>query len=172
MKYCSRTSTSTSKIESYMHWHWMLENQFHSLNRIHLDIDQKLNIIKSFASFLESEKTSVTRSNFIKNIIVEVRGLLDELPLLEKTEGDMLLLTSVPFPNIKLELSESLGLEMEYILTMLRMFYQRTLRMTPMPNKKEAKELIRCLMLAIQPIKKHLDRIEKEWYPALSEWLQ
>ncbi|KRF44117.1 hypothetical protein ASG93_04215 [Paenibacillus sp. Soil787] len=38
------------------------------------------------------------------------------------------------------QLSESLELEMEYLLTMLRMFYQRTLRMTPMPNKKEAKE--------------------------------
>lgn len=172
MKYNSNTSTITSKIESYMHWHWMLENQFHSLNKTHSDVDQKLNIIKSFASFLESEKTSVTRSNFIKNIIVEVRGLLDELPLLEKKEGDMLFLTSIPFPKIKLEPSESLELEIEYLLTMLRMFYQRTLRMTPIPNKKEAKELSRCLMLTIQPIKKHLDRIEKEWYPALSEWLR
>lgn len=172
MKYYSHTSTSNSKIESYMHWHWMLENQFRSLNRLHSDIDQKLNIIKKFASLLESEKTSLTRINFIKKMIEEIRGLLDELPLLEKKELDMLLLTSVPFAKINIETNESFESEVEYLLTMLRMFYQKTQRMTPLPNKKEARELSRCLMLTIHPIEKHMDRIEKEWYPAIMEWLQ
>ena len=84
----------------------------------------------------------------------------------------MLLLTSAIFVKIKLEPHESLELELEYLLTLLRMFYQRTQRMTPLPNKKEAKELSRSLMLTIQPIEKHMDRIEKEWYPAILEWLQ
>ncbi|KRE49765.1 hypothetical protein [Paenibacillus sp. Soil724D2] len=171
MGYYSDTSAS-NEIANYMHWHWMLDNQFRSLHRLHSDIDQKLKIINGLASNIESEKTSVTRINFIKKMLDEVRGLLDELSLFEKKEGDMLLLMSVPFAKINIETNESFESEVEYLLTMLRMFYQKTLRMTPLPNKKEAKELSRCLMLTIQPIENHMDRIEKEWYPAILEWLQ
>ncbi len=171
MGYNSHTS-ARNEIANYMHWHWMLDNQFRLFHRLHTDIDYKLKIINALASNIESEKTSVTRINFIKKMVEEVRGLLDELSLLEKKEGDIRLLTSVPFAKINIETNESFESEVEYLLTVLRMFYQKTLRMTPLPNKKEAKELSRCLRLTIQPIENHIDRIEKDWYPAILEWLQ
>lgn len=171
MGYYSHTSVS-NEIANYMHWHWMLDNQFRLFDRLHYDIDHKLKILNGLASNIESEITSAMRIHFIKKMIEEVRGLLDELSLLEKKERDMLLLTSVPFAKINIETNETFESEVEYLLPMLRMFYQKTLRMTPLPNKKEAKELSRCLRLTIQPIENHMDRIEKEWYPAILEWLQ
>lgn len=171
MGHNSHTSAS-NEIANYMHWHWMLDNQFRLFHRLHNDIDHKLKILNGLASNIESEITSITRINFIKKMIEEVRGLLDELSLLEKKERDMLLLTSVPFAKINIEMNESFASEVEYFLTVLRTFYQKTLRMTPLPNKKEAKELSRCLRLTIQPIENHIDRIEKDWYPAILDWLQ
>ncbi|CAH1202264.1 hypothetical protein PAECIP111891_02096 [Paenibacillus allorhizoplanae] len=163
--------SSPVEMNNYLHWHWMLDKQFRSLNVVYEDIAICLNLIKELSVYIELEKNRHHRMTLIQNMVKEIRNLLDELYPFQKMEKDLLFLAS-PYATFQVSLCELLEQELYYIMETLKLFYTRTQRMTVRITKKEARELTRCLALTIHPLQRHLDQIERELFPSVLEWLQ